>query len=203
LGATAFVEESLRWLPRTESSITATASPSQNRESRAAARILLADDNADMRDYVQRILSEEHEVVAVADGDAARAAARLHRPDLVLADVMMPGLDGFGLVTRLRTNAETQDIPIILLSARAGEEARVEGLAHGADDYLIEPFSARELLARVTGHVRLAQLANPRLRLSVAAMTSSNSVCRNARGTCATRRRNRRRISTMPCVSKR
>jgi PAS domain S-box-containing protein len=122
------------------------------------SRILLADDNADMRDYVRRLLGDRYEVTAVADGAAALAAARQDPPDLVLADVMMPEMDGFELLRSLRTDPQTQTVPIVLLSARAGEASRVEGLEMGADDYLIKPFSARELLARVDAHLQLAQM---------------------------------------------
>ena len=123
-----------------------------------AQRILLADDNADMRDYVRRLLVQSgYEVEAVADGLAALGAAQARRPDLVLTDVMMPGLDGFGLLRELRADAKLGDVPIILLSARAGEEARIEGVHAGADDYLIKPFSARELLARVESHLKMAR----------------------------------------------
>jgi DNA-binding response OmpR family regulator len=117
---------------------------------------VVADDNADMRDYVGRLLAESFEVITVAGGEAALAAARQHRPDLVLAGVMMPVMDGYSLLEHLRADPQTARIPIVLLSARAGEEARVEGLEQGADDYLIKPFSARELLARIRTHVDLA-----------------------------------------------
>ena len=125
--------------------------------SAARPRILLADDNADMRNYVRRLLSGRYEVEAVADGEAALAAARAERPDLVLTDVMMPRLDGFGLLRELRSDPQTATIPVIMLSARAGEEARVEGIQSGADDYLVKPFSARELQARVSAHIELAR----------------------------------------------
>jgi len=127
-------------------------------EATRGARVLLADDNADMRDYVRKLLVAHHEVEAVADGEAALAAARERRPDLVLTDVMTPKLDGLGLLRTLRADPRLKTVPVILLSARAGEEARVEGLEAGADDYLIKPFSARELLARVGAHVRRAWL---------------------------------------------
>jgi PAS domain S-box-containing protein len=123
-----------------------------------AARILLVDDNADMRGYVKRLLSQQYEVEAVTDGVAALAAVRQQLPDLVLTDVMMPELDGFGLLRELRADPQTMELPIILLSARAGEESRIEGLEAGADDYLIKPFSARELLARVEANLKMAQL---------------------------------------------
>src|ERR671933_208325 len=122
------------------------------------ACILLADDNADMRDYMRRLLNQQYEVEVVSDGVAALAAIRQQMPDLVLTDVMMPCLDGFGLLQALRANPDTQQIPIILLSARAGEEARIEGLAAGADDYLIKPFSARELLALVEATLKMARM---------------------------------------------
>jgi signal transduction histidine kinase len=121
------------------------------------SRILWADDNADMRDYVRRLLADRYEVTAVPDGEVALAAALANPPDLVLTDVMMPGLDGFGLLRELRANRSTHTIPVILLSARAGEESAVEGLEAGADDYLVKPFSARELLARVRTHLEMAK----------------------------------------------
>lgn len=112
-----------------------------------------------MRDYVKRLLSEQGYAVETAlDGRAALAAVEQQQPDLVLTDVMMPQLDGFGLLRELRANQTTREIPIILLSARAGEEARIEGLEAGADDYITKPFSARELLARVEATLKLAQL---------------------------------------------
>jgi PAS domain S-box-containing protein len=124
----------------------------------AKARVLVADDDGDMRQYLGRILAEDYEVEAVSDGRAALAAARGQPPDLVLADVMMPDLDGFGLLESLRAEPRTRAVPVILLSARAGEESRVEGLQAGADDYLIKPFSARELLARAGTHVEMARV---------------------------------------------
>ncbi len=121
-------------------------------------RLLLADDNSDMRDYLARLLRDcGYEVEAVADGEAALAAAIAERPDLVLSDVMMPGLDGIGLLKALRAHRRTAATPVILLSARAGEDAKLEGLQTGADDYLVKPFSARELLGRVAGAIRLAE----------------------------------------------
>jgi PAS domain S-box-containing protein len=124
----------------------------------APARILLADDNADMRGYMKRLLGQQYEVEVVADGAAVLAAAHKQLPDLILSDVMMPQLDGFGLLRQLRTDPLTREIPIILLSARAGQECRIEGLEAGADDYLVKPFSAQELLARVEATLKLARL---------------------------------------------
>ena len=105
-----------------------------------------------------RLLRDRYEVIAVPDGESALRTAVKERPSLILSDIMMPGLDGFSLVHELRSRPETSTIPVILLSARAGEESRVEGLDAGADDYLVKPFSARELLARVGAHLRLTRL---------------------------------------------
>jgi PAS domain S-box-containing protein len=165
LKATPFVEEALRWSPSDTSSsashprelcLTISSMPSARRA--PSTRILFADDNADMRDYVRRLLAEQYEVETVADGQAALESILADPPDLVLADVMMPRLDGFGLLRGLRADERTRTLPLIMLSARAGEEARVEGLVAGIDDYLIKPFSARELLARIGTHVEMARL---------------------------------------------
>jgi signal transduction histidine kinase len=126
-------------------------------EARGRPQVLVADDNADMRDYMRRLLSAHYDVQAVADGAAALEAVRARRPDVLVSDVMMPRLDGFQLVRALREDASTRDLPVLLLSARAGDEATEEGLASGADDYVVKPFSARELLARVTAQVALGR----------------------------------------------
>ena len=125
----------------------------------ADARILLVDDNADLRKYVKRLLERSfHNVMTASDGRAALESTRDNPPDLILSDVMMPGLDGFELIRKLREQDQTRQVPIVLLSAHAGEEATIEGLQAGADDYLTKPFSGRELLARVTVHLRMAMV---------------------------------------------
>ena len=111
-----------------------------------------------MRDYVRRLLASRYEVDVAANGEAALAAIARRKPDLLLADVMMPRLDGLGLLARLRADPRTRTLPIILVSARAGEEARVQGLAAGADDYLVKPFSAREMLAKVAATINISTL---------------------------------------------
>ncbi|HKV57351.1 MAG TPA: ATP-binding protein [Ktedonobacteraceae bacterium] len=131
---------------------------SGNGEQRQTARILFADDNADMREYVSRLLQQRYEALTAPDGKAALAVVKEHSPDLVLADVMMPGMDGFELLQAIRSDSKTRSLPVILLSARAEEEARAEGMEVGADDYLIKPFSARELLARVGAHLEIARI---------------------------------------------
>ncbi len=127
-------------------------------------RILVADDNVDLRDHVTRLLRPYWDVTAVSDGQQAVAAAVKQRFDLVLTDVMMPRLDGFGVVRALRADERTRELPIVMLSARAGEEASVEGLAAGADDYLVKPFSARDLVARVRSNLELGQLRGQTVR---------------------------------------
>ncbi len=122
------------------------------------ATILLADDNTDMRDYLQKLLDKHYRVVAVSNGVEALKVMEKSSPDLILTDVMMPLMDGFGLLREVRDNPSTRSIPVIILSARAGEEARIEGGEAGADDYLIKPFSARELLARVGAQLRLKRI---------------------------------------------
>jgi PAS domain S-box-containing protein len=163
LGAAPYVEEAMRWLPDTggddvPAELLAVPEKTPARVSTPGARIVVADDNADMRDYLRRLLGRHWSVDAVADGEAAFAAVTRERPDLVLTDVMMPRLDGFGLLKAIRADPQVRTLPVILLSARAGEESRVEGLDAGADDYLIKPFSARELLARVSAHLEMARI---------------------------------------------
>ncbi len=152
----AFVAEAVRWLPaESTANDGALSSDSAGETGAGLERILLADDNADMREYVTRLLAGRYRIEAVSDGESALRQALANPPDLILSDVMMPGLDGFGLLQELRARPETRTIPIIFLSARAGEESRVEGLRAGADDYLIKPFTARELLARVGAHLSM------------------------------------------------
>ena len=128
--------------------------------------VLLADDNRDMRQYVERLLvTAGYRVEAVGDGEAALRAARARPPALVLSDVMMPKLDGFGLLAAMRADDGLKTIPVILLSARAGEEAKVDGLRAGADDYLTKPFSARELMARIETNLHLARTRRQTARL--------------------------------------
>jgi signal transduction histidine kinase/FixJ family two-component response regulator len=166
--ASVYVEEALRSLSDSENvaedSELIPALPTVTHPTRIATpnlarpRILVADDNADMRHYVQRLLTGNYEVVAAQNGETALQSALEEPPDLVLADVMMPNLDGFGLLKALRSDERTASVPVILLSARAGEESRVEGIVAGADDYLAKPFSARELLAHVENSLALSRL---------------------------------------------
>ncbi|MBG6102854.1 signal transduction histidine kinase/serine phosphatase RsbU (regulator of sigma subunit)/DNA-binding response OmpR family regulator [Micromonospora vinacea] len=130
----------------------------------SAGRILVVDDNADLQEHVSRLLSPTWDVVTANDGLDALPLAREGGFDLVLTDVMMPRLDGFGLVSALRADPRTRHVPIVLLSARAGSAEAVAGLAVGADDYLTKPFSAQELIARVRANVELGQLRGQIIR---------------------------------------
>ncbi|MDE2285692.1 MAG: response regulator, partial [Hyphomicrobiales bacterium] len=160
--ADAFVQEALRWLPDDaaagEPTVKDIADSGERSSLPAGSRVLVADDNADMREYIRHLLGGSCEVRTVADGLAALKAIREHRPNLLISDVMMPGLDGLELLRQIRADASLSDIPVILLSARAGEESRIEGLEAGADDYLVKPFSARELVARVKSNLELAKV---------------------------------------------
>jgi len=158
-GRDAFVEEAMRWLP--DAPAEEPTVPVQRE------RLLVADDNADMRDYMRRMLGQRWDVDTAANGREALAAMAKQPPDLLITDIMMPELDGFGLVAAVRANDALRDMPVIMLSARAGEEARIEGLQAGANDYLVKPFAARELVAHVEAQllraaVRAAEKANAR-----------------------------------------
>jgi len=124
----------------------------------AGATVLVAEDNLDLRRFIARLLEPHYRVLLAGDGRSALEQAQVDHPDLVLTDVMMPGVGGFELLTALRTDPATAAIPVILLSARAGEEATGEGLAAGADDYLVKPFSSADLLARIRSNLTLARL---------------------------------------------
>jgi PAS domain S-box-containing protein len=154
----AYLAEAVRWLPPDAPAGTVEPPPVAGRT--APARVLVADDNADMREYLVRLLGGTYRVDAVADGAAALRSALAAPPDIVVSDVMMPQLDGLGLVAALRADPRTERVPVILLSARAGQESAIDGLSAGADDYLVKPFEAGELQARVRANVELGWLRN-------------------------------------------
>lgn len=160
--ASVFVEEALRWLPDVSHQAATKTDypdyPGETASRQPRARILIADENADLRQYLERLLSPRHELELASDGRAALEAARRNLPELIVADVTMPVLGGFGLLAALNEDMRTRRIPVILLSACAGEESRIEGLEKGAADYVVKPFSARELLARVDAQLEIARL---------------------------------------------
>ena len=161
LGAKSFVDEVARWSVAAND----TAEPSDplfRRPEDSDERILFADDNADMREYVVRLLRDRWDVQAVRDGVEALESMRRSPPALVLCDVMMPRLDGFALIRAIRSDARLRSIPVIVLSARAGEEEAAKGLSAGANDYIAKPFSARELLFRVASSLAAARVARER-----------------------------------------
>jgi signal transduction histidine kinase len=163
--AEAYVREALGWLPgqdRLQGHVTLMADGDERAVDLEPGEkkpiVLLVDDNADMRQYVLNLLGSRFDVMTAANGREALARIDQMRPDLVLTDVMMPEMDGFGLLAALRERPDSRLIPAIMLSARAGEESRIEGIEAGADDYLVKPFTARELIARVEAQLKLTRL---------------------------------------------
>ncbi|MFE2528217.1 SpoIIE family protein phosphatase [Streptomyces sp. NPDC059382] len=175
-----FVQEALRWLPGERTAATPAAVTDieegidgPTREPALPVHVLVADDNADMREYLSRLLlGAGYRVSTVNDGRQALGAVRAKAFDLVVSDVMMPHLDGLALVTALRADPRTASVPVLLLSARAGQEASIEGLRAGADDYLVKPFAAADLLARVKANIELARLRNHHARWRTALVDS-------------------------------
>jgi PAS domain S-box-containing protein len=167
-----YLAEALRWLAAED-----TAPDPAPRPAGTLARVLVVDDNADMREYVQNLLQDSYAVETAPDGAAALALIKAAPPDLVLTDVMMPVLDGFGLLSAIRADPAITHLPVVMLSARSGDDATVEGLEAGADDYLIKPFSARELLARVKANLEL-----DRVRRLVTELERSRQLLDNAEG---------------------
>ena len=153
-GAHPFLEEALGWLA--EDTDRKAEEPRSSGES-SGERILVVDDNADMRGYLVRLLKARWRVEAAPDGLAALERIRERAPDLIIADIMMPHVHGLELLRRVRTEAATAEIPVLLLSARAGEAASVGGLRAGAVDYLVKPFSRHELLARIESRLATAR----------------------------------------------
>jgi signal transduction histidine kinase/CheY-like chemotaxis protein len=152
--ASMFRQEVHDWLRLPDASRLPEVAPAPGAE---RARILVVDDNADMREYIERLLGAHWEVNAVEDGEMAMRALATSRYHLVLTDAMMPRMDGFALLRAIRSDASLRQLPVLMLSARAGEESRIEGLEAGADDYLVKPFSARELVAQVRAQLAMAQ----------------------------------------------
>ncbi|WP_157274066.1 ATP-binding protein [Pedobacter sp. BAL39] len=129
----------------------------QDHSADKATRILIVDDNHDMRDYLVRLLNPYFTIDTALNGQDALLKIGAQMPDLVLSDVMMPVMDGKAMLERIRSNENTLRLPVIFLSARAGEEARIDGLEMGADDYLVKPFSAAELLTKVRAQIHISK----------------------------------------------
>ncbi|BBX44801.1 SpoIIE family protein phosphatase [Mycobacterium cookii] len=174
--ANPYLQEALRWLPSEADSVspddsTAPMIPADGDGERP--RVLVADDNADMREYLTSLMrTSGYQVSEATDGRQALDAIRAEMPDLVISDVMMPGMDGLQLVAALREDPQVAAVPVLLLSARAGQEASIEGMLAGADDYLVKPFAAAELLARVRANIELARLRTHQARWRTALLNS-------------------------------
>ncbi|CPR12830.1 PAS/PAC sensor hybrid histidine kinase [Mycobacterium bohemicum DSM 44277] len=178
-----YVQEALRWVatdaatvasPDADVGLAPVGAFGQAWSAGPPPRVLIADDNIDMREYLARLLGAAGYLVeSVSDGVQALAAVRAKAPDLVISDVMMPRLDGMTLVKELRADARTAAVPVVLVSAHAGQEASIEGLRAGADDYLVKPFVAAELLARVRANIELARLRNHQARWRSALIEST------------------------------
>ncbi|WP_285736982.1 SpoIIE family protein phosphatase [Kitasatospora phosalacinea] len=176
-GAEPFLQEAARWesaaRPAPPAVLAADAGDAAAGDDTGPAHVLVVDDNADLRDYLTRVLAGAgHRVTAVGDGDRALAAVRAATPDLVISDVMMPGTDGLQLVAALRADPRTAVLPVLLLSARAGRDDAIGGFESGADDYLVKPFAAADLLARVRSALRLDRLRERHTRWSEALVDS-------------------------------
>ncbi|MFG0335943.1 MAG: ATP-binding protein, partial [Maioricimonas sp. JB049] len=133
-----------------------TGSPPANGES--AARVLVVDDTPDVRHMIGEILSDTYEIVYAADGIEGLDVLERTKPDLVLSDVMMPRMDGYEFCRTVKANPEYAAIPFVLVTAKAQISMKIDGLNCGADDYIIKPFAAGELCARVRSLLRLRQL---------------------------------------------
>ena len=119
------------------------------------ATVLVIDDEKDLLELVRYNLEKEHlDVITASDGQSGLEIGLKHKPDLVLLDLMMPGMNGLEVCKQLRSDARTSRVPIIMLTAKAGETDKIVGLEMGADDYITKPFSVRELLARVRAVLR-------------------------------------------------
>lgn len=147
-----FTQEAMKWFPED-----AQKSSDKVESEVSKDKILVADDNADMRNYVKRLLGDDFEVITAVNGEDAFEKAKQLKPDLLLSDIMMPKVDGLALLKLIREDAEIKNVPVIFLSARAGEEAKVEGLNAGADDYIVKPFSARELVSTVKTNIQISK----------------------------------------------
>ena len=129
----------------------------QAEQSHDTLHILVVDDNPDMRNYLKNILGRKFTVLTAVNGIDALQKMQDQVPQLVVSDVMMPDMDGIQLLKAIKENKKYERIPVILLTARAGEESRIEGYQIGADDYLVKPFSTKELLARITTQLSMRE----------------------------------------------
>lgn len=154
--AAAFLEEAQTMLPAEARPASPVRSADEASPNRSSASVLVVDDNADMRAYLVRLLEPHFTVRTAVNGAEALQQLLTDPPQLILSDLMMPVMDGSELLRRVKQNPATSHIPLIFLSARAGQEARIDGLEAGADDYLVKPFAAPELLTKVRTQIDLS-----------------------------------------------
>jgi len=186
----AFLAEAARWTTGDTALAAAAVGAVESQgptgpEPESEGTILVVDDNADMRAYLARLLVPRFVVHTAVDGADAFDQIQARRPDLVVSDVMMPNVDGVELVRRIRSEPELADLPVILLTAAASTAAAAEGFDVGADDYLVKPFTAENLLLRVTariaaGHDRRRRMALGDLRGQLGAATTPEQVLETA-----------------------
>lgn len=158
-----FENEAVSWLPDTYQKVKFRdgSVSSADYDHAKNPKVLLVDDNSDLREYIKRILGEKYTSITANNGRSALELIRAGmRPDLILADVMMPEMDGYALLCELRKSMPVPRIPFIILTANASEEARIEGMRYDVDDYLVKPFSSRELLARIDSRLKIAAIQN-------------------------------------------
>ncbi|MNK11552.1 Sensor histidine kinase TmoS [compost metagenome] len=153
-----FLNEAESLLDKHEGALQSTDEQTNNGDATLSkeTKILIVDDNKDMREYLTRLLEDHFTIFTAVNGKDALEKIILYKPQLVLSDVMMPVMDGKQMLKELRTRDDVFSTPVILLSARAGEEAKIDGLEAGADDYLVKPFSAAELLTKIRAQIKLA-----------------------------------------------
>ncbi|MBW3569388.1 response regulator [Candidatus Parcubacteria bacterium] len=155
-----YLGEAQGWIEKPADELKAEIDKKRLVKSRWKETILVVDDNADMREYVQRILNDNTSLTieTANNGKMALQAIEKKMPSLIITDIMMPEMDGFEFVAKIRQNPAAIQVPIIFLSARAGERERVAGIAEGVDDYLTKPFTVNELLSHVYVRLNLATL---------------------------------------------
>ena len=132
-----------------------------------APQILLIEDNYDVRAYIRQYLDRDFHVMEAEDGIEGIKKARTHNPDIIISDVMMPKKNGYEVCHILKSDIRTSHIPIILLTAKAAQEEKLEGLETGADDYLVKPFESRELVIRIQNLIRLRQKLRERFASAI------------------------------------
>jgi signal transduction histidine kinase len=152
-----FISEAATLLPRPTGAGSRETNDASDPATARQPSILIVDDNGDMLAYLSRLLEDYYQVSTAANGQQALDSIRADAPDLILSDIMMPVMNGIELLMAVKETPSLRNTPVILLSARAGEESRIEGYDIGADDYLVKPFSAKELLARIRSQLKLAQ----------------------------------------------